>query len=553
MNAAESVAVENVSLVVRRGQGAARTSALTLRRGEITALVGDNGAGKSTLVRCISGIHRPTPATIAFDGDVVQLPHPRRRPRGRHRDRPPEPRPGRRPHRLAEPVPQPRDDRRHSVPFRLLDRRGMKREADRMVSTLAVNVPAVTSRVRRLSGGQRQAVSICRAAGFSSKLVIMDEPTAALGVQETAKVEELIRKLRDDGHAVLLISHNFEQVMRLTRPGLGHARRTLRRRTTHRRDHRRRDRRPDHRRHPRLSPHRHQLDLKELHCHVCTSTRSASTPWSGSATPHQHRSTTAITSTKEAGFDLLELSLHDSLNLDVAAARAELDAAGLQVACSRGLAFDADVSSEDPDAVDRGAEAAAPTRCRSPMSWAAPTSPARSTAHWASTARPLSAAGRANVVAVLQRPVAIRPPTRHDPRPGDLQPLRDQRHQHRRRRAAPRRRHRRRQRPDPPRHLPHEHRGGRLRPAGLLVGDRLGYVHIGENHRGYLGSGHLDFASFFRALDAINYTGPITFEASPQPSSRGPVQRSGRLAQPVDRRRRPRRGTHTTSSPSSCT
>jgi D-xylose transport system ATP-binding protein len=79
-----------------------------------------------------------------------------------------------------------------------------------------VNVPAVTSRVRRLSGGQRQAVAICRAAGFSSRLVIMDEPTAALGVQETAKVEDLIRRLRDEGHAVLLISHNFEQVLRLS-------------------------------------------------------------------------------------------------------------------------------------------------------------------------------------------------------------------------------------------------------------------------------------------------------------------------------------------------
>ena len=85
-----------------------------------------------------------------------------------------------------------------------------------MVATLAVNVPAVKSRVRRLSGGQRQAVAICRAAGFSSQLVIMDEPTAALGVQETARVEELIIRLRDEGHAVLLISHNFAQVMRLT-------------------------------------------------------------------------------------------------------------------------------------------------------------------------------------------------------------------------------------------------------------------------------------------------------------------------------------------------
>ena len=91
----------------------------------------------------------------------------------------------------------------------------MKARAAEMVSELAVNVPAVTARVRRLSGGQRQAVAICRAAGFSSTLVIMDEPTAALGVQETARVEALISRLRDDGHAVLLISHNFDQVLRL--------------------------------------------------------------------------------------------------------------------------------------------------------------------------------------------------------------------------------------------------------------------------------------------------------------------------------------------------
>jgi D-xylose transport system ATP-binding protein len=188
---------------------------LTLRRGEITALVGDNGAGKSTLVRCMSGIHRPHEGGMTFDGAAVNFHGPDdARSAG------------------IETVHQNlalvddltvwqnlflnREKFIGKFPFRLLDRRAMKREAEHMVSTLAVNVPAVTSRVRRLSGGQRQAVSICRAASFSSKLVIMDEPTAALGVQETAKVEELIRKLRDDGHAVLLISHNFEQVMRLS-------------------------------------------------------------------------------------------------------------------------------------------------------------------------------------------------------------------------------------------------------------------------------------------------------------------------------------------------
>ncbi len=85
-----------------------------------------------------------------------------------------------------------------------------------MMARLTVNAPPVRSRVRRLSGGQRQAVAISRAAGWGSKLVIMDEPTAALGVQETANVEDLIRRLRDDGVGVILISHNFDQVLRLS-------------------------------------------------------------------------------------------------------------------------------------------------------------------------------------------------------------------------------------------------------------------------------------------------------------------------------------------------
>jgi len=194
---------------------ALRDVSLTLGRGEITALVGDNGAGKSTLVRCMSGIHRPDAGDITFDGNVV------------HFHTPDDAR-----NAGIETVHQNlalvedltvwqnlflnREKVYGKPPFALLNRRSMKRDAEQMVSTLAVNVPAVTSRVRRLSGGQRQAVAICRAASFSSKLVIMDEPTAALGVQETAKVEQLIRKLRDDGHAVLLISHNFEQVLRLS-------------------------------------------------------------------------------------------------------------------------------------------------------------------------------------------------------------------------------------------------------------------------------------------------------------------------------------------------
>ncbi|MDQ1730578.1 MAG: inositol transport system ATP-binding protein [Pseudonocardiales bacterium] len=212
--ATDLLRVEDVSLSFGPVR-ALRDVSLTLRRGEITALVGDNGAGKSTLVRCVSGIHRPNSGVITFDDNVI------------HFHTPDDAR-----NAGIETVHQNlalvedltvwqnlflnREKVYGKRPFALLNRRAMKRDAAQMVSTLAVNVPAVTSRVRRLSGGQRQAVAICRAASFSSKLVIMDEPTAALGVQETAKVEQLIRRLRNDGHAVLLISHNFEQVLRLS-------------------------------------------------------------------------------------------------------------------------------------------------------------------------------------------------------------------------------------------------------------------------------------------------------------------------------------------------
>jgi ABC-type sugar transport system ATPase subunit len=208
------VDVRDVSLAFGSVQALHDTS-LTVRRGEITAIVGDNGAGKSTLVRCIAGIHRPDAGAITFDGNRVDFRSPEdAREAG------------------IETVHQNlalvedltvwqnlflnRELVRRIGPFAFLDRRGMQRRAREMVAAFAVNVPAVQSRVRRLSGGQRQAVSLCRAASFSSTLVILDEPTAALGVQETAKVEDLIRRLAAQGCTVLIISHNFAQVMRLT-------------------------------------------------------------------------------------------------------------------------------------------------------------------------------------------------------------------------------------------------------------------------------------------------------------------------------------------------
>lgn len=196
------------------GVHALKGASITMRRGEVTALIGDNGAGKSTLVRCLSGIHRPDGGTITLGGEPVQLDSPL----------------AARAHGI-ETVQQNlalvedltvwqnffvgREITKGLGPVRFLDRAAMWAQAETLLGGLAVNVPPVTSRVRRLSGGQRQAVAIARAAGWGSSIVIMDEPTAALGVQETARVEAVIRKLQDSGVAVLLISHNFDQVLRL--------------------------------------------------------------------------------------------------------------------------------------------------------------------------------------------------------------------------------------------------------------------------------------------------------------------------------------------------
>ncbi len=183
--------------------------------GEVTAIVGDNGAGKSTLIKCLAGYHAPDSGTIVVDGEEVDFGSP-----------------------IAA--------RRHGIetvyqdlalsdqltvwqniflnrelttgvrPVRFLRRREMRAQAKELVSSLAVNVPAVTKTVKRLSGGQRQAVAIARAVMWSNQFVIMDEPTAALGLRETAQVEDLIKRIVDDGTSVLIISHNFEQVMRLS-------------------------------------------------------------------------------------------------------------------------------------------------------------------------------------------------------------------------------------------------------------------------------------------------------------------------------------------------
>ena len=180
--------------------------------GEVVALVGDNGAGKSTVVNCLAGVYPPTSGRILLDGATVQFPHPlearRQGIEAVFQDL-----------ALAElqPVYMNMFLGRELVrgPLRRLDRETMSAETQRLLDDLDVRIDSPRKTIRDLSGGQRQAVAIARAVHWAQRLVLMDEPTASLGVAETQRVEELIRRLRDRGTAILLISHSLDQVFGL--------------------------------------------------------------------------------------------------------------------------------------------------------------------------------------------------------------------------------------------------------------------------------------------------------------------------------------------------
>lgn len=185
---------------------------LEVHPGEIVALVGDNGAGKSTLVKIISGLYQPTEGEIWLNGEQVNFRDASdARAKGVevvYQD-------------LALVEDQPvymnmfLGRELTKGPLKILDRKAMAKQTQDLVDTLDVRIPSAKATLSDLSGGQRQGVAICRATHWASGLVIMDEPTAALGVAETAKVEEVILKLRSRGSAVLIVSHNMDQVFRL--------------------------------------------------------------------------------------------------------------------------------------------------------------------------------------------------------------------------------------------------------------------------------------------------------------------------------------------------
>ncbi|MDH3659367.1 MAG: ATP-binding cassette domain-containing protein [Alphaproteobacteria bacterium] len=185
---------------------------LQLHPGEIVALVGDNGAGKSTLVKMISGVFPPSDGTIRLSGEAVTMADASSaRMRGVevvYQD-------------LAladqQPVYMNMFLGRELVtgPLRRLDRKRMIAETEALVDELDVRIPSASTTIRDLSGGQRQGVAIARATHWATKLVLLDEPTAALGVAETAKVEAIIAALKARDLAILMISHSLDQVFRL--------------------------------------------------------------------------------------------------------------------------------------------------------------------------------------------------------------------------------------------------------------------------------------------------------------------------------------------------
>ena len=183
--------------------------------GEVTALIGDNGAGKSTLVKILSGVFQPTSGTIMLDGKPVTFASPVRRARQGHRDglsgpvRGPRPEPGRQYVHGARSA----CGRDCSAGSASSTTPTMRRESAAAFQRLKVNLKDMDTPIASLSGGQRQSVAICRAIMWAKRVVFMDEPTAALGVVQTGRTLELIRRIRDTGVAVVLISHNMRDVI----------------------------------------------------------------------------------------------------------------------------------------------------------------------------------------------------------------------------------------------------------------------------------------------------------------------------------------------------
>ncbi len=197
------------------GTYATRGVSLELHEGEVLALAGDNGAGKSTLIKMISGVHTPDSGEILYKGDSLR---------------------GRSPQEVREVGIETiyqdlaladnldiginlflgREKMTRFLGVPVLDRKTMRAEAKKALYDLGIVVDEMNRPVRDLSGGQRQATAISRAVYWQAKVLIMDEPTAALGVPEQREVMDLIHRLKDQGVGIIFISHNLNDIFKVS-------------------------------------------------------------------------------------------------------------------------------------------------------------------------------------------------------------------------------------------------------------------------------------------------------------------------------------------------
>ena len=197
-----------------KGVVALNEVSVSISAGEVVGLVGDNGAGKSTLVKILSGDLEPSAGVVLIDGEPVQFRHPRDAKK-----------------RQIETIYQDlalcenlnvmdnvflgHESYRNPV-LRLLDRRRMYRETAELLDRFGINIPSTREYVMNLSGGQRQATALARVAKAGARLIILDEPTAALGVNETRNLLDLVMRFKQQGKTIIIISHEMRDVFEVT-------------------------------------------------------------------------------------------------------------------------------------------------------------------------------------------------------------------------------------------------------------------------------------------------------------------------------------------------
>jgi len=189
---------------------------LALQHNEVLGLVGDNAAGKSTLMKVLSGAYIPDEGEIFIEGEKASLTNPMDARRqgiemvyqdyalANNLD-------------VAANVFMGREVVRLKLgPIGVMDYRHMEQETQNLLNRLKIDIPSVRQKVERLSGGQRQAIAIARATAFNAKVIIMDEPTAALSVAAIDKVLELVRELKAQGSSIIIISHRLEDIYQVS-------------------------------------------------------------------------------------------------------------------------------------------------------------------------------------------------------------------------------------------------------------------------------------------------------------------------------------------------